>query len=79
MGGSSAKADNRNGATHSSWKCLNLLPTKYAIGAILPSNSWSIISAIFTIGECIVTCLHAGFATDWTLRFQLKEPTLIAC
>src|SRR2546430_2769691 len=58
-----AKADNAICTTHTTWKCLILLPMNYASGAIPSSNLWPIISAIFAIATCIVTCLQAGFAT----------------
>src|SRR5437773_4930269 len=72
-------ADNVIGATHTRWKCLILLPTKYAIGGIPSSNLWQIISATSAIAGCIVTCLHARFASDSTLRFRPKEPISTGC
>jgi len=57
-----AKADNAICTTHTTWKCLILLPMNYASGAIPSFNLWPIISAIFAIATCIVTCLQAGFA-----------------
>ena len=67
-----AKADNVISATHTKWKCLILLPMKCAIGVILPSNLWLIISAISAIAGCIVRCLRARFATGSMPRFLTK-------